>query len=227
MNWKVVLQKSVDSTNDEARMLGERGEFNVVVVADHQTRGRGRHGRSWESPPGENLYISLVIKDRIKLGLSGIPTLISSVSIHDTLRSLDLNPWIKWPNDVYIGDKKIAGVLNEVHPDSKGWVRFIVLGIGLNVNSIFKGTELEKIATSIREELGRPVDRLTVLMELLERMEENLNIYRTFGPRKIAEMWMERAGKGVTLEIDEGGSLVVKGGKSTTGEGELFLCSWE
>ncbi len=231
MEWEIILFKRISSTNDLAKKLGKNREA-LVVVADSQTSGRGRYGRKWESPPGENLYLSVSIKEKVKLHASGIMTLISSVSVCETLDAYGIASRIKWPNDVYVRNKKICGILNEVVPGRNGYISFLVLGIGLNVNSSFKGTPLEKTATSMKEETSKIFDRMDVLFRLLDNLQKNLSLFRKTGPAKVVEEWFKRLRdedrKVISVDLGPDMKLTIKvGDRMDSGEGGLFVCSWE
>lgn len=168
----------VDSTNRAALDLAQAGAPDgTVVVAEEQTAGRGRLGRSWHSPPGENLYCSILLRrlappERLANWLSWIP-LVSGLAVLRTVESLTtLQPSLKWPNDVFVGSRKVGGVLCE----SSGIgtpAAAVVVGLGVNVN-VSRETfplELQAIATSLAAETGHRIDRVALLAELLREIE--------------------------------------------------------
>ncbi len=238
MSWEILLYSKLPSTNDFARSLGLQGRNRIVVVADSQERGRGRKNRPWFSPPRKNLYFSILIKPQeLPVKRSGIFTMAASLSVSDLLNHIGIEHWIKWPNDIYIGRKKMCGILNEVFPKGD-MVDFVVLGVGLNVNQVFSGTDLEDAATSLYEVTGRPWDRMALLLDLLDIMDGWLE---KAGKEleALRESWIRRSrivGKTLVVDgrkvevlgVDENGFLVVKdqdGSVKTLGAGDLFVCS--
>ena len=176
---RILYFPSLSSTMDEAaRLAGEGAEDGTVVLAEQQTGGRGRFQRRWVSPPG-NLYLSLVLHPSLE-GLQYVG-IISSVAVVRAIRkTTGLSPTIKWPNDVRLAGKKVCGILVENALQGDAVVHSIV-GIGLNIeldSAALK--ELGGIATSLGAELGRPVDRQTVLRQLLQEMDR---LYLPLRPR--------------------------------------------
>ena len=163
----------IDSTNryllDEARAGAPEG---VVAVADHQTAGRGRLGRSWEAPPGASLLVSVLLRPRLAPEqLHLVTAAVALAAVVACRQEADVVPDLKWPNDLHAGDRKLAGVLAEadLRPDGAA----VVAGIGLNVNwpaELPPG--LADIATSLDRVAGRPVDRASLLVRLLLALED-------------------------------------------------------
>ena len=166
---------SCRSTNDEvARLASEGAPAGLVVAAETQTGGRGRLGRSWQSPAGQNLYLSLLLRpDCTAMALPPL-TLVAGAAVASVLASLGVRPRLKWPNDLLIdgaaGPRKLAGILTEMSTLGDR-VRHVVLGIGLNVNQPRFPPELEGIATSLQLAIGRQTDRAELLATLLNRLE--------------------------------------------------------
>ncbi len=236
MSWEILLYSKLSSTNDFARSLGLQGKDRIVVVADSQERGRGRKNRSWFSPPRKNLYFSILVRPhKLPVERSGIFTMVASLSISDLLDGIGINHWIKWPNDIYIGNRKLCGILNEVFPKGDS-VDFVVLGVGLNVNQSFAETELEDTAVSLYEVTGRLWDRMALLLDLLEIMDRWLEVAED-KLEVLRERWIEKScivGKMLLVDgrrmevlgVDENGLLVVKnqnGAIETLGAGDLYV----
>lgn len=215
------------STNDEAanwaKQVHDRAPHGAVVVADAQTQGRGRQGRVWHSPPGENLYVSVVL--RPKLPMQKLPplTICAGLAVCEVVNSLGVEASIKWPNDVYVGDRKLAGILTEMSTRSHG-EGHVVIGIGLNVNS--QGFPSELKATSLRLESGAEHDRKKVLGALLVGLDSWVERYCEEGVAMLSEAfaaqnWLrgkavEATVKGETVRgevagLGEDGSLVLRG----------------
>ena len=157
---------SVASTNDLILDLADEGvSEGAVAVADSQTGGRGRHGRTWYSPRGAGLYVSVLL--RPDPDAASLLTLAAGVAVADGLEAVTgLRPTLKWPNDVWCGGRKLGGILAEARalpsPDSH-----VALGFGINLLRTVRPRALADRATSLEEELGRPVDRGAVLAECL------------------------------------------------------------
>ncbi len=217
----------IGSTNDEAADRAASGDrVGTVIVADAQTAGRGRRGRTWFSPPGSGLYVSTILKpsqSRDGARATLLTTLAAGVALVEGVKAATgLAPSLKWPNDLYVGPRKLAGILAEGAGDS------IVLGYGINVGSASFPPDLADRVTSLESELGRAVDRPRVFVEtlcalarryddLLEaRFDAILDAWRVLAPgaqgRRVS--WMTNAGEaqGVTAGIDDHGALLVRVG---------------
>lgn len=163
---------SITSTNDVARDLAERGApEGTLVVAEEQKSGRGRRGRAWSSPPGVGIWASLILRPSLLPAQAPLITLTAAVAGAEAIRSVTgLPAGIKWPNDLLIGGRKVAGILTEMRAELDQ-VTYVVLGIGINVNTPSFPAELEATATSLYREGGRYVSRRLLLQAFLERFE--------------------------------------------------------
>jgi BirA family biotin operon repressor/biotin-[acetyl-CoA-carboxylase] ligase len=224
------------STNDVASRLAELGAAEgTVVVAESQTSGRGRHGRVWFSPAGAGLYVSVILRPSSEHPLSSrenpamLLTLASGVAIAEGVRTATgLPAEIKWPNDVMIGRRKLAGVLAEAAAHS-GVLQFIVLGFGVNLQPVAYPPELASRATSIGAESGRAADRALILAEILAalagryadllagRFDAILSVWRQLAPSLPSAPieWDSPHGlvRGRAEGIDEQGALLVRIGE--------------
>ncbi len=169
------------STNTAAIALAQKGAAHgTVVVAERQTAGRGRLGRSWYSPAGENLYCSVIVRQtpapyKLTEWLSWVP-LLSAVSVARAVQIVTgLSPSLKWPNDIIIGQRKLGGVLCESN-GSRTQGTVVVIGIGINVNSARAAfpDDFRDLATSLAAEAGHPFDRAALLAALLLELEIRL-----------------------------------------------------
>ena len=190
----LTFEERLDSTNDEARRRALAGApHGATVVADCQTAGRGRLGRRWHSPAGENLYLSVILRpDAVSDERLPAVTLAAAVAVARTVRDLGAQPTIRWPNDVLLTGRKVAGILTELGGGGDGTTgRFIVLGIGLDCNGTEAGLtpDLAGIAVSLRSVLGRPVDRAAVCAELLLQVEEALDRFWEDGFSAVRAAW--------------------------------------
>jgi BirA family biotin operon repressor/biotin-[acetyl-CoA-carboxylase] ligase len=161
---------TLGSTNDVALdWLREGAPAGAVVVADEQTKGRGRLGRGWYAPPNTALMCSVILRPRPE-HLTRI-TMLGALAIADVLDALNAGEVsIKWPNDVRLNGRKICGVLPEAAWEGDTLLG-VVLGMGINVRIDFGGTPLEETAISLEPALGRPVDRLDLLRRLIDRID--------------------------------------------------------
>lgn len=174
--------QETDSTNNRARALASEGyPEGTVVVAEKQTAGRGRRGRSWYSPDNQGIYVSMILRPVLPLKEISRISLLTAVAVAETLQTeLNLPARIKWPNDILINNRKICGILSEVVTDSDG-IEYIVIGIGININNQlqeFPG-DLRTAATSVRTESQCPCSRIKILQELLASFEKHyLNLLK-------------------------------------------------
>ena len=172
----------VASTNDIALARGKTGAAEgTLIIAEHQTAGRGRYGRNWEAPSGKCLLVSVVLKHRLLRDQVTLPNLIGAMAIAKAIRiTQGLDARIKMPNDVRIEKKKVAGVLTELAYDEAGQP-FLVLGFGVNVNCVLDDfpLELRETATSVRmaharSENGNPeICRASLLCDILRHLEQS------------------------------------------------------
>lgn len=162
--FRLFVRESVESTNDEVRELARLGAPDgVIVLAERQTAGRGRRGAAWFSPPGESLAFSILVRPQEPKALWPRLALAAGLAVAEALESSGLAAGIKWPNDVWLGGKKTAGILVEAGTD------FAVVGIGLNVNSTELPEAVREIATSMRIEAEREFSRPDVLGEIIRK----------------------------------------------------------
>ena len=214
---------AVPSTMDVASALASAGaEAGVVMGTDQQTAGRGRRGRVWESPPGAGLYFSFIARPPASAN-AALPllTLAAGVAVrHGIHAALGLAPDLKWPNDVMVGRRKLAGILAEglsVGTASQA----VVIGVGVNLQPASYPPEVAARATSLEGELGRAVERGPVLAEVLAALSDHLaTLERT--PGDILQQWravspsatgarVEWEGRsGTTAGIDDSGALLIR-----------------
>jgi BirA family biotin operon repressor/biotin-[acetyl-CoA-carboxylase] ligase len=220
--------EELGSTSDRAKELADDGaEHGAVVIAESQTAGRGRRGRVWASPPRRNLTFSVVLRPDLPPARAPELTLVASIAVCEALRQAGVDAGIKWPNDVLVGGRKIAGILTELaaEPDRVHWV---VLGVGVNVNARAEDfpPELREHATSLFLERG-PAPRALFAAACLTALEEWLDRHAEEGFAAIRAAWRERnvtLGRqvlvradgrdveGVAVDLDEQGALLVRDG---------------
>ena len=215
----------VPSTNDMAAALAERGaEEGCVVIADAQSAGRGRHGRVWASPPGAGLYVSAIL--RPSAAAMPLVTLAAGVALADGIQAASgLSPVLKWPNDVYLSTRKVAGILAEGGVSPAG-AHHVVLGFGINVLPAALPPGISARATSLEGELGRPVDRGLLLASCLSALAERYLDLQAGRGAAVLDAWRARGAsllgrpvewdadgklaRGVAQDIDEAGALLVR-----------------
>lgn len=229
---EIVVFKETDSTNDLAMQRGRQGEAGgLVIYAERQTAGRGRFGRPWVSASHRGLWFSLLLRPALPLPLWPRLTSWAAVSLADAIENaLGLAAAIKWPNDIHLGGKKVAGILAESGTDGVG-EPFAVVGIGLNVNHELADfpPELRGQATSLRMATGRMIDRPAMAAALLEALDARLPQLETDFPEIIAAAtrhssllgrWIRvQSGvdhlEGQAEELDANGHLLLRGGDGT------------
>ncbi len=162
--FRLLIRESVESTNDEVRVLAQAGAPDgLVLLAERQTAGRGRRGAAWFSPAGESLAFSILVRPEEPKALWPRLALAAGLAVAEAVESFGLQAGIKWPNDVWIGQRKVAGILVEAGSE------FAVVGIGLNVNTTEFPPGVSKIATSLRIETSQVFPRAEVLGEIIRK----------------------------------------------------------
>lgn len=204
---------SVDSTNAFASRMLQHGRavaHGTVVIAESQTAGRGRMGRSWFSEQESGLYFSLVLHPNVPPGFAPLFTLGTAVALHNAVeRHTALSVDIKWPNDLLVGGKaggkKVCGILAEMQAESDR-VNSLIIGIGLNVNHTLLPPEIADRATSLRLASGRVHSRIELLVEFLEEMEILLTRFAQSGPSVIIDSWSRYSSfaDGRLLKVNDG-----------------------
>lgn len=194
---------SVPSTQDWARHWAQLGAPELLAVqALEQTAGRGRLGRAWWSPPGVGLYLSLLVRPSIPLSQASQLTMLTAVAAMDACREVaGITPQPKWPNDLLWQGRKLAGILTEIEQE-RGRLCYAVIGLGLNVNTAFRGTPLEATAISLSEACGRSLALDAVRDAFLARFEAR---YRRFGagesPFPLWRQHLEPLGRRVRVRL--------------------------
>lgn len=229
LNTKFIAKKIhyfdyLSSTMDLAMQLGiQAAPHGTLVLAEAQTKGRGRLGRSWFSPKYKGIYFSLILRPEISPSASPVLTLLAAVSICEAIKKVvGLDAQIKWPNDIFICNKKISGILTEMNAEVDK-VNFVVIGIGLNANNDKKSLIAQ--ATSLKEQAGQPVSRVLLLQELLRRIENNYSLLEDKGTQIIIDKWrsfsltlgrrvkvycQDKHIEGQAVDIDQDGALLIR-----------------
>ncbi len=223
--------ETLASTNDAAKELGsQNAPEGTLVVAESQTRGRGRLGREWDSPSGVGLYASLLLRPPLPPTEMPQITLATAVSVVRALRRVTgVVPGIKWPNDLLVAGKKLGGILTEMETESDR-IRYLVVGLGLNVNNREFPPPLDLTATSLARVAGAPWSRPQILRAWLEEFEDLYDLFLNQDFGVILEEWRAynvtlgqrvtirqgpREISGLALDVAGDGALLIR---QTTGE---------
>lgn len=228
-----------DSTNIRAKQLAEEGSCHgTLVVADRQEAGRGRRGKSWTSPAGTSIYMSILLKPEIKPQSASMLTLIAGLSVARAIKEYaNLSPQIKWPNDIVINGKKVCGILAELSTEIEE-IHYVVVGIGINVRNREFPEEIAQIATSLflegREDIGRS-ELIETVCEYFEHyydifcrtndlsgLCQEYNEYLVNRGRQVKVLDPQKSFEGKALGITDKGELVVE-----TEEGEKLVSAGE
>ena len=166
---EIVRYKETDSTNLRAKEAGNKGvSVDTLFIADKQTAGVGRRGRSWESPEGENIYMSLLLKPDMEPSKAPMLTLVMAVAVAEGIKKVcEIDTQIKWPNDIVLNKKKVCGILTEMALDGTE-IKYVVIGVGINVNQKTFSEELSDKATSLSLEFSQEFDRKTIISAVLD-----------------------------------------------------------
>ncbi|SIR53705.1 bifunctional biotin--[acetyl-CoA-carboxylase] ligase/biotin operon repressor BirA [Pseudomonas flexibilis] len=237
----IYLSETLDSTNAEAlRLISQRKPLPFLVLSEQQTSGRGRRGRTWVSPFGANLYYSLAIQ--LVQGaqqLEGLSLVIGLAVLRTIEEAGVTNAGLKWPNDILVGHKKMAGILLELVGDPAD-ICHVVIGVGINVNMLSSKDEIDRPWTSLLCETGILQDRGQLASRLNYHISHYLGRHRSNGfttlmdEWRAADLWMGREVRlssgmgevaGTSLGIDERGGLrlLVGGAEQVFCGGELSL----
>ncbi|MDL2295464.1 biotin--[acetyl-CoA-carboxylase] ligase [Lachnospiraceae bacterium OttesenSCG-928-E19] len=229
--------EEIDSTNSYAKKLGEQGSSHgTLVIAERQDSGKGRRGRTWESPAGGNIYMTILLRPEIEPGKAPMLTLVMAHSVAVAIRrQIGLEAQIKWPNDIIVGKKKVCGILTEMSAEID-YINHVIIGVGINTNieNIPEGL-LEK-ATSLAREAGKQIERDALAAEIMNQFERDYEWFmETCDLSQISKEYNEmlvNAGKEVrihennaeyqalALGINNNGELVIE--KEDGSKAEIF-----
>lgn len=224
---EVEYHNTIDSTNIRAKRLAEEGaDAGTLVVSDCQEAGRGRRGRSWVSPPGENIFMSLILRPDIPPASASMVTLTAALAVREGIEeTAGLSAFIKWPNDIVSNGKKLCGILTEMSAEMEG-VHYVVVGIGINANIREFPEEVKETATSLALETGEKIVRSRLIAAIMKAFEkyygefircgdlsELAGVYNSYivnrgGGVRVLDPNGEYTGR--SLGIDKNGELLVK-----------------
>lgn len=172
----VVYLYETDSTNEYAKRIALDSKDGTLVVADCQVKGKGRLGRSWSSPHGESIFMSVILKDGILPENASMITIVAAVAVLKAVGDIVGDVKVKWPNDIVINGKKICGILTEMK--SLGMdTRFVVVGIGININNTEFPKDIADVASSVYVETGVRHDRAAIICRVMKEFEKYYNIF--------------------------------------------------
>ena len=202
-----------DSTNRVAMELGYAGEpEGAVILAEEQSAGRGRAGRTWHSERAAGIYATLLLRPKISPVQAPLLTMMAGLSAHAAIQAqTGLQLDLKWPNDLVLNGKKLGGILTEMYADTS-LVRFVIVGIGINVNQEKFPAELASIATSLRAETGRNLSRVELLARLLREFETDYNRFLREGAKSVTDRFTKASSYAVGKKV-----RVTNGGDTFTG----------
>lgn len=229
MGRNIVHFETIDSTNTKAKELAAEGQpGGTVIISEEQTQGKGRLGRNWTSPKNKGIWMSIILRPDIDPIKVCMVTQVAAAAVVKAIEEIGIEGYIKWPNDIVVQGKKVCGILTEMSGELDK-VNYVILGIGINVNlekRNFSG-ELKDIATSLKIEKGKSINRKDLVAKILNNFE---NLYESFVKQgdieKSLDICRERSillGKKIqiilrnevikakAITIDEEGRLVVRG----------------
>lgn len=222
---EIVYYNNVDSTNSIAKEIAPKSPNGTIVLAETQSKGRGRRGNDWESLPG-GLWFSVILKPDIPLEHASKVTLVAGLAVANVIRKYEIDAKIKWPNDILINGKKVCGILTELNAEIDG-VNYIVLGIGINANidTQYLKDDVRDISTSLENEKGKKIDRTKFLRCLLQELEKQyirfimqqfisiiddwVNLSDTIG-REVVITSPSKTTEGKAIGLTESGALLIQ-----------------
>ena len=223
---RTVYFDATDSTNVQARRLAEaHAPHGTLVVSDRQDGGKGRRGRSWASPSGVGIWMSLILRPEIAPSSASMLTLAAALAVREGIQEeTGLSPLIKWPNDLVLNGKKICGILTEMSTELME-IQYVITGIGINVNQREFPSEIRDTATSLSLEAGRCFRRSSLIAAILKAFEKDYAAFLKTGDLSLLleeyNACLVNRGKEVCIldpsgeyravaeGIDESGSLLV------------------
>lgn len=208
----VLAYRSVKSTNDIALGLAEDGQTEgTLITAEQQTAGRGRFGRDWKSPPQTGIYMSLILRPNFPPDQAPALSLVAALAVAESIEQhCPGQVAVKWPNDVLIDRKKVAGILTELATDNSK-IKHVVVGIGINVNQTNEDfpSDLRHKATSIRIALKEKIDRVALIQSILERFEPAyLEYQETRLQSMLTRLRAYSSLIGKKVKLDQGGEII-------------------
>jgi len=225
----VEVLESVDSTNDYSKKKAKELVDGSVIISLEQVKGKGRRGRSFHSGKGDGIYLSIILKPGFEPTKAPFITSIAGAALVNTFNKFNIQTKVKWPNDVLINGKKVAGILTEMSADME-FIEYIVLGVGINVSGLEFPNELKNIATSLKLE-GYDVKKLNIIWQFVYEFELLYNLYLNENTSEVVNIlrnnssvlgkqinvhYMNEVESAIAVDINNQGALIIK-----TQEGEV------
>lgn len=221
----IIYYDSVASTNQTALNFNNNSRANgIVIVADEQTKGRGRLSRKWFSPKGKGLWFSIIISSFKDIEYINLLTFIAGLSVNKTFKTMEIDTDLKWPNDIMYNNKKVCGILSQFKSTGNK-VKKVVVGIGINVNQDSFPERLKKFSISLKNIKGNKINREELLTEILNNFSIYFELFDNKEYKKVTEMWkkeMKLLNKNVVIKRSNGSRIngeVI----DITDKGELVL----
>lgn len=223
---QVVCYKETDSTNNRARDAGEKnGAHGMLFVADTQSAGKGRRGRTWESPEGSSIYMSILLRPDITPSKAPMLTLVMGLSAAEGIKEITgVDTKIKWPNDIVADGKKVCGILTEMVTEIE-YINYVVIGVGINVNQEAFPDGLKDTATSLRLADGRSFGRAEIIAAVLKAFEKNYELFLEAGDLSGLQAEYDRllVNRGEKVKVLEPGNEYEAMAKGISDGGELIV----
>lgn len=225
LGWNLIVLEKVDSTSQQIKLLAQQGaKSGTIIVAEQQTNGKGRLGRQWCSPFGTGLWFSILLRPQIlPEKIAGI-TLATGLAVCNAIRQYtNLNAQIKWPNDVIIGNKKVCGILTEMVSQSNK-IEYVVVGVGINVNTLNFDDEISCKATSLAKELGKNINREDFFAHVLDKIQEEINKYLSSPDSSISTDYIQLcATLGRQVVVNRGNNTITGTAVAIANNGDLVV----
>ncbi|MDA0692442.1 MAG: biotin--[acetyl-CoA-carboxylase] ligase [Nitrospinae bacterium] len=223
----ILVFDEIDSTNDLAQKYLEEGALEgLVLIAESQTRGRGRMGRSWVSPPGTGIYMSVLLKPQIQPQRLPQLTLLAGLASVQAINEFSSQKvQLKWPNDILLNGKKLCGILSEYHATQSG-ESAVIIGIGVNVNHSRNDfpEDLRPIATSLMIETGSPVDRQALATAIIRHLDQEYDAYLQNRSPDVINKWANHSDMfGKKISVTKGKSVIHGTALGLDSEGRLLM----
>lgn len=215
-----------DSTNNVAKKLAEQGECEgTLIVAETQTAGKGRRGKGWNSPRGTSIFMTWIVRPDILPTRASMLTLVTAMAVHKAIENITgADVKIKWPNDIVIHNRKVCGILTEMSAEPD-YINYIVIGAGVNVNIDVFPEELAHIATSIKREYKKSINRAELIAGIMEEFEKYYRIFlKTEDMSELLQEYnLKMINRGKTVVIIKDGQEQQRTAIGINKEGELLV----
>ncbi|MFW6270961.1 MAG: biotin--[acetyl-CoA-carboxylase] ligase [Bacillota bacterium] len=250
--WKLSTEKigknikfynEIDSTNEKAKEIAGKVPGGTVILTEKQKKGKGRRGREWYSPAGSGLWFSIILYPDFQPDKAPMLTVLAALSVEESLDDMNIATDIKWPNDIILNNKKIAGILSELNAEIDQ-INYAVVGIGINVNQDSFPQNLKDIASSLKIETGKNIDRVNLLNNIFYSFERYYKMLLSDKEEELLKIWKNKLkclnkrvvidsnGKiyrGKAVDVSLKGELVIKdekGKEHSFWTGDTSLKEW-